>query len=39
MFKVFLWGEKRYWDVLWYRAYQKNFKMDSQKNIVLNSGI
>lgn len=39
MFKVFLWWEKRYWDVLWYRAYQKNFKMDSQKNIVLNSGI
>ena len=37
IFKIFLWWEKRYWDVLWYRAYQKNFKMNSQKNIVLNS--
>ena len=38
IFKVFLRGEKRYWDVLWYRSYQKHFKMKSQKNIVLNSG-
>ena len=38
IFKVFLRGEKKYWDVLWYRSYQKNFKMKSQKNIVLNSG-
>ena len=37
IFKVFLRWEKRYWDVLWYRSYQKNFKMKSQKNIVLNS--
>ena len=37
IFKVFLWWEKRYWDVLWYRSYQKNFKMSSEKNIVLNS--
>ena len=37
IFKVFLWGEKRYWDVLWYRSYQKNFKMSSEKNIVLNN--
>lgn len=39
MFKVFLRGEKRYWDVLWYRSYQAHFKMKSQKNIVLNSWI
>ena len=38
MFKIFLWWEKRYWDVLWYRSYQKNFKMKSQKNITLNNG-
>jgi len=38
IFKVFLRGEKRYWDVLRYRSYQKHFKMKSQKNIVLNSG-
>lgn len=37
IFKIFLWGEKRYWDVLWYRSYQKNFKMNSAKNITLNS--
>ena len=37
IFKIFLWGEKRYWDVLWYRSYQKNFKMSSVKNITLNS--
>lgn len=37
IFKIFLWGEKQYWDVLWYRSYQKNFKMKSEKNIVLNS--
>ena len=37
IFKVFLRWEKRYWDVLWYRSYQKNFKMNSQKNIVLNN--
>lgn len=37
IFKIFLWGEKRYWDVLWYRSYQKNFKMNSVKNITLNS--
>lgn len=37
IFKVFLRWEKRYWDVLWYRSYQKNFKMKSEKNIVLNS--
>ncbi len=37
IFKVFLWGEKTYWDVLWYRSYQKNFKMTSEKNITLNS--
>ena len=37
IFKIFLWGEKRYWDVLWYRSYQKNFKMSSTKNITLNS--
>ena len=39
MFKVHLWAEKQYWDVLWYRQYQENFKMDSKKNIVLNSWI
>ena len=39
IFKIFLWGEKRYWDVLWYRSYQKNFKMNSEKNITLNSWI
>lgn len=37
IFKVFLWGEKTYWDVLWYRSYQKNFKMTSVKNITLNN--
>lgn len=37
IFKVFLRWEKRYWDVLWYRSYQKNFKMSNEKNIVLNS--
>ena len=37
IFKVFLWGEKTYWDVLWYRSYQKNFKMKSEKNITLNN--
>ena len=37
IFKVFLWGEKTYWDVLWYRSYQKNFKMTSEKNITLNN--
>ena len=39
IFKVFLWGEKQYWDVLWYRSYQKHFKMKSEKNITLNSWI
>lgn len=39
IFKVFLWGEKQYWDVLWYRSYQKHFKMESEKNITLNSWI
>lgn len=39
IFKIFLRGEKNYWDVLRYRSYQKNFKMDSEKNIVLNSWI
>ena len=39
IFKIHLWAEKQYWDVLWYREYQKNFKMNSQKNIVLNSWI
>ena len=39
IFKVFLRWEKQYWDVLWYRSYQKNFKMKSEKNIVLNSWI
>lgn len=38
IFKVFLRGEKKYWDILWYRSYQKYFKMKSEKNIVLNSG-
>ena len=37
IFKVFLRWEKRYWDVLWYRSYQKNFKMKSEKNITLNN--
>jgi len=37
IFKIFLRWEKRYWDVLWYRSYQKNFKMSSVKNITLNS--
>ena len=37
IFKVFLWWEKKYWDVLWYRSYQKNFKMKSEKNITLNN--
>ena len=37
IFKIFLRWEKRYWDVLWYRSYQKNFKMKSEKNIVLNN--
>ena len=37
IFKVFLWWEKRYWDVLWYRSYQKHFKMSSEKNITLNN--
>lgn len=39
IFKIFLWWEKRYWDVLWYRSYQKNFKMKSEKNITLNNWI
>lgn len=39
IFKIFLRGEKQYWDVLWYRSYQKHFKMKSEKNITLNSGI
>ena len=39
IFKIFLWGEKRYWDILWYRAYQKNFKMKSEKNITLNNWV
>ena len=39
IFKTHLWWERDYWDVLWYRNYQKNFKMDSEKNIILNSGI
>lgn len=39
MFKVFLRGEKKYWDVLWYRSYQAHFKMSSKKNIVLNNWI
>lgn len=39
IFKIFLRGEKRYWDVLRYRSYQKHFKMKSEKNITLNSGI
>ena len=39
IFKIFLWGEKRYWDVLWYRSYQKHFKMTSEKNITLNNWI
>lgn len=39
IFKVFLWGERNYWDTLWYRKYQENFKMSSQKNIVLNDWI
>ena len=37
IFKIFLWWEKKYWDILWYRSYQKNFKMKSKKNIVLNN--
>lgn len=37
IFKVFLRWEKKYWDILRYRSYQKNFKMDSEKNIVLNN--
>ena len=39
IFKTHLWWERDYWDVLRYRNYQKNFKMDSEKNIILNSGI
>ena len=39
IFKIFLRGEKRYWDVLRYRSYQKHFKMKSEKNITLNNGI
>ena len=39
IFKIFLRGEKRYWDVLWYRSYQKHFKMTSEKNITLNNWI
>lgn len=39
IFKIFLRWEKRYWDVLWYRSYQKHFKMNSVKNITLNSWI
>lgn len=38
IYKIFLWWEKRYWDILWYRSYQKNFKMNSEKNITLNNG-
>jgi hypothetical protein len=37
IFKIFLRWEKNYWDILWYRSYQKNFKMKSEKNITLNS--
>ena len=37
IFNMFLWWERDYWDILWYRNYQKNFKMDSEKNIILNS--
>ena len=37
IFKIFLRWEKKYWDILWYRSYQKNFKMKSKKNIVLNN--
>ncbi len=39
IFKIFLRGEKRYWDILWYRSYQKHFKMKSEKNITLNNWI
>ena len=39
IFKIFLRWEKRYWDVLWYRSYQQHFKMNSVKNITLNSWI
>lgn len=39
IFKIFLRWEKRYWDVLWYRSYQKHFKMNSVKNITLNNWI
>ena len=39
IFKTHLWWERDYWDVLWYRQYQENFKMDSEKNIILNTGI
>ena len=39
IFKTHLWWERDYWDVLWYRQYQENFKMDSKKNIILNTGL
>lgn len=39
IFKIFLWWEKKYWDILWYRSYQANFKMKSEKNFELNSWI
>jgi len=39
IFKIFLRWEKKYWDVLWYREYQANFKMKSEKNFELNSWI
>lgn len=38
IFKIHLWWEYAYWDTLWYRSYQKNFKMNSEKNITLNNG-
>ena len=39
IFKIFLWWERKYWDILWYRSYQANFKMKSEKNFELNSWI
>ena len=39
IFKIFLRWEKKYWDILWYRSYQANFKLKSEKNFELNSWI
>lgn len=37
--KMLLIGEKKFWDILWYRVYQENFKAGQKKQILINSGL